>query len=101
MKRSKGCFGFDQFHYTDVPAGCTHFVVVDDVEGSGDTSRIEYSALPVLKIDFLQRLTREWPSVGIATLQKTWGFGAPLFTFADYVNRNCPLLMLDSRHHLV
>jgi hypothetical protein len=76
----------------DLPAGCTHYIIVDGVTGG----KHDWGPCDLFKNAFTQRLASELPSLGIATMMYM-DSSSSLRLFEDYVGRELPLLILDSR----
>jgi hypothetical protein len=77
----------------DLPRGCTHYVVADGIT----QAERDNSALLQLKASFVEVLSAQLPSVGFATMTCSASGFTVLPAFADYVGRNLPLVLLDSR----
>ena len=69
----------------DVPAGCTHYVMVDG-KGSGGACR-------ELRTAFAQNLTADLPSIALGAYDTEWNASF------DYLSRKLPVLLLDTRPH--
>jgi hypothetical protein len=80
----------------DLPIGCTHYIIVDCVTlGHGDSGPRD-----LFKNSFTQRLAEELPSLGVATMfsrSRTYS----LRQYDDYVGRELPLLVLDTRARII
>jgi hypothetical protein len=82
---------FVKYAAQDLPAGCTHYVIVDCVT----SGKRDCGPRDLFKNAFTQRLASELPNLGIATLDKEGPSNLRLFE--DYVGRELPLLVLDAR----
>ena len=72
----------------DVHTGCSHYVVIGGVT-DGRPDKVAFTSF---QNSFINRLARSLPTIGIQT------FGVRYFdALADYVGRDLPLLLLDSR----
>jgi hypothetical protein len=76
---------------SDLPAGCTHYVVVDGVSGTG----VDWTPRSTLKNKLMQQLADALPNLGIATM--SYNRTRALTQYEDYVGRQLPLLLLDAR----
>jgi len=76
----------------DFPNGLTHAILVSSV--NDDKMKVDYSAYKKFKSALVDRLSRDLPSIGIVS----YSFGGDSFcNFSDYVGRELPLILIDSR----
>jgi len=77
--------------WSDLPRGCTHYILVDSLEDPKDKSNFMVSKhLEDFRRIFVQKMTEKLPAFAIAALR---GSNAKV---ADHVNRELPVLLLDT-----
>jgi hypothetical protein len=76
----------------DVPNGLTHLIFINSIDD--EKQKMNYKPYKVFKTDLVARLSRDLPSIAFQTL----GNGLdPISMYADYVGRNLPLVLIDTR----
>jgi hypothetical protein len=76
----------------DFPNGLTHGILVS----SFDEEKMKENSQPykTFKTTLVDRLSRDLPSIGLVSFSRG---GDPMSHFADYVGRQLPLILIDSR----
>ena len=75
-------------------SGCTHYIVVD---GINDNGQIDYGPWVELSAKIVQQISADITSLAIMSLSTMWTLGEAIDRAANYVGRNVPLLLLDTR----
>jgi hypothetical protein len=83
--------GIGQSHFTDLPLGATHFIIVDSVT----SGMLDASARVFFKNSLVQQVSENLPSIAIQTFDKGGMSVVPVLQ--DYAGRGLPLLLLDTR----
>jgi hypothetical protein len=76
----------------DFPAGITHGILIS----AFDEDKMKENSMPhrIFKTTLVDRLSRDLPSIALVSFSRG---GDPISFYADYVGRQLPLILVDSR----
>eukprot|EP01046_Picozoa_sp_COSAG06_P048703 COSAG06_NODE_7334_length_2542_cov_1.848138_1_plen_230_part_10 len=77
------------------PKGCTHYIIIEGVSELNGRLQVEEGPSLEFQLQLVQRLSKTLPSISFASLNG--GCARGFSEYADYLARDLPLVLLDSR----